>query len=700
MSALALPQQLVYNLFAGSSNFSLNKTGTALLSQAQINEFGNDSLGRELVAVSGGTFLAGSNYEVREYNRWGSQIGASLNPGAGISFGDKGTIDSRGNVSIIGAPLNAGATGLAYVYGVSGTSSPLFLKPYTEIGNVMADDTTDGRGFGVGTSVLSEGHYLVGTDPTDNSLVENLYNFRQRGPEWTSINSLVSGLLLAGSVETAKLGTASALSDTTAAVGAADYDGRGAVFVYNATDSETDTGLPGDRTPIATLQPRDIGSLDAFGSAVALYGDSSSLSLLAGAPGKKDDTGAAYVFTGVGERWSQEFKLVGDTAGEAFGASVDLHGDTAVVGAPDGDAVYVFVRLGNIWIQEGDKIEGLSGTQFGSSVTIQNGTILVGAPESGTSGEVFVYNREVVAGAVVWTQVGSALTGTGVAAGARFGESVNLSDGRAVIGAPGERDNTTTGGAAYVFTRDAGVWAQSQKLDLGNEAAVGDRFGFSVAIEFDRIVVGAPDRDHDFGSDPGQDGWVLETPIDPLFGSDTSAGDQAGYSVALSGDLALIGAPQLLGRGTVNPATDGAGYAFVRNVDPPLRVVYPEAQSQLLNGATANTVEGYLGTTVTELATLTFFDIDTFSVFTGAENDTVTVGEAGLTAYGLRSFSVDLDGGNDMINVLSPDLDTPAAGVYRLTIDLEGLAVQLLPWAPMSSSTATSWLTVARERTR
>ena len=82
-----------------------------------------------------------------------------------------------------------------------------------------------------------------------------------------------------------------------------------------------------------------------------------------------------------------------------------------------------------------------------------------------------------------------------------------------------------------------------------------------------------------------------------------------GYAVAVSGDLALLGAPQLLGRppatGVID--TDGGGYAFVRRLNPPGTKILPQVQSELIEGAQTNTLAGTLDGTQT--ATLQFFDI-------------------------------------------------------------------------------------------
>ena len=110
-------------------------------------------------------------------------------------------------------------------------------------------------------------------------------------------------------------------------------------------------------------------------------------------------------------------------------------------------------------------------------------------------------------------------------------------------------------------------------------ASAGDSYGRAVSFDGGRLVVGAPDRDHTFNMTTEaaageafaynwKDGtWVLETVVDVLFGGGAAAGDQVGYAVGVSGDLVVLGAPQLNGRpGNNVPDTDGDGYAFVRNV--------------------------------------------------------------------------------------------------------------------------------------
>ncbi len=88
------------------------------------------------------------------------------------------------------------------------------------------------------------------------------------------------------------------------------------------------------------------------------------------------------------------------------------------------------------------------------------------------------------------TEVGKLLAGDGEVLD-QFGYSVAVDGDTAVIGALGDDDNGVNSGTAYVFTRDgAGAWSQQIKL-LASDGAGGDLFGYSVALDGDTAVIGA-----------------------------------------------------------------------------------------------------------------------------------------------------------------------------------------------------------------
>ncbi|HEY3829234.1 MAG TPA: FG-GAP repeat protein [Solirubrobacteraceae bacterium] len=144
-----------------------------------------------------------------------------------------------------------------------------------------------------------------------------------------------------------------------------------------------------------------------------------------------------------------------------------------------------------------------------------------------------------------------------------LGDSVAVSGDTAVVGSPHQtypqvqNSNTDSDpGAAYVFVMGAGGWTQAAKLTAPDSAA--DGLGWSVAISGNTIVVGAPGIssvsqpcDVNPPADPGvayvyampAGGWANMTPTAALTASDACPGDGLGWSVAISGNTVVAGAP-------------------------------------------------------------------------------------------------------------------------------------------------------------
>jgi len=190
-------------------------------------------------------------------------------------------------------------------------------------------------------------------------------------------------------------------------------------------------------------------------------------------------------------------------AGDLFGISMALSGDTALVGAWAHDvgananqgSAYVFVRSGSTWSlqQKLTASDGATGDEFGFSVALSGDTALIGAPtvDIGANlnqGSVYVFVRS----GSTWSQQ-SKLTASDGAAGDWFGYQVALSSDTALVGAT----NDTIGanayqGSAYVFTRSGTTWSQQAKL-TASDGAADDQFGNSVALSGDTALVGAAD---------------------------------------------------------------------------------------------------------------------------------------------------------------------------------------------------------------
>jgi hypothetical protein len=292
---------------------------------------------------------------------------------------------------------------------------------------------------------------------------------------------------------------------------------------------------------------------------------------IVGGPFDSSSAGAAWIFTRVDTTWTQQGpKLVGTGAlGNALQGKVALSadGNTALVGGPYDDtnvgAAWVYTRVGNIWTQQGPKLVGTGavGRAYqGVSVSLSSdgNTAIVGGAADNNVGAAWVYTRT----GGVWTQQGSKLVGAGAGAGANQGYSVALSaDGNtALLGGPGA---VTNAGAAWVFTRAGNTWTQQGQMLVGVGAVGHANQGYAVALSSDgnTALLGGWADDANAGS-----AWIFTRLGNiwaqqgtKLFGSGAVGIAQQGSSVALSsdGNTALIG-----GWNDNNP--EGATWVFVR----------------------------------------------------------------------------------------------------------------------------------------
>ena len=321
---------------------------------------------------------------------------------------------------------------------------------------------------------------------------------------------------------------------------------------------------------------------DIFGCSVAISGDTALVGARYEATPGKDEAGAAYVFTRSAGVWTQEAKLIAadGAAGDRFGYAVAIAGDTALVGAPLHDvagqanagAAYVFTRSAGVWAAEQTltAADAAAYDAFGYSVALSGDTALVGAPHHDAAGKddagaAYVFTRS----AGVWTQAAEPVAAAG-AAGDRFGYAVAISGDTALVGAPyHDVAGKANAGAASVFTRSGGAWTFRQTLTAG---AAGDRFGHAVAIAGDTALLGAPWHAAAGKADAGAayvftrsaGAWTRQAKLtaDAATTAAGAAGDQFGYSVAVAGDTALVGAPW---RDTAGKARAGAAYVFTRS---------------------------------------------------------------------------------------------------------------------------------------
>ena len=350
----------------------------------------------------------------------------------------------------------------------------------------------------------------------------------------------------------------------TVAVGAYQEDSTGtnAGAVYVFTRSGTTW------TQQAKLAATDIGGIQNVwvGFSVAISGDT----LVAGGY-RANDRGAAYVFTRSGTTWTQQAKLISTDIQQDdwFGYSVAIDGDTIVAsamgedtGATNTGAAYIFTRSGTTWTQQA-KIQASdrsTSAYFGSSAAIDGDTVIVGAfGKNAETGAAYIFARS----GTTWTQQAKILS-SDIQAEDKFGHSVAIDGDTVIVGAWGEDTGANAAGSAYVFTRSGTTWTQQAKIQASDPEAV-DLFGYSVAIEADTVIVSAPVEDPAGLTSAGsayiftRDGTTWTQQI-KILASDRASSDEFGTSVAISGDTVIVGAKYEDPDGTGDA---GAAYIFV-----------------------------------------------------------------------------------------------------------------------------------------
>jgi hypothetical protein len=466
-------------------------------------------------------------------------------------------------------PVAPGENALQLSIDERGARYPLTIDPIAQQAYVKASNTGNSDAFGHSVSVSgdtvvvganSEDSNATGVngDDSDNSASESgaAYVFVRSGTNWSQQAYLKASNADPGDY----FGYSVAVSGDTVVVGAIwedsnAIDGPGDNNAFDAGAAYVFVRSGTNWSQQAYLKASNPDIYDDFGSCVAVSGDT----VVVGAPyeassavgvnGTQSDnsasgSGAAYVFVHSGTNWSQQayLKASNTGAGDTFGESVTVSGDTVVVGANgeasnatgvNGDqtnnsaaysgAAYVFVRSGADWSQQAylKASNTEEGDSFGSSVAVSGDTVVVGAfsedsnatgvngnqtnNSASDSGAAYVFVR----GGTNWSQqayLKASNAGVSDVFPDYFGYSVAVSGDTIVVGAIGE-DSMATGvngnqtnnfagnsGAAYVFVRNGTNWSQQAYLKASNTGG-DDWFGNAVAVSGGSVVVGALQED-------------------------------------------------------------------------------------------------------------------------------------------------------------------------------------------------------------
>ncbi len=320
-------------------------------------------------------------------------------------------------------------------------------------------------------------------------------------------------------------------------------------------------GLPFVPVFQAELSADDGGVADLLGWSVAMDDGI----VVAGAPGHDPggviDAGSVVVFRSSGLAWAEEARLVSPDVADSdeFGFSVAIDGDTLAVGAryagqaggwPGPGAAYVFERRAGAWVATAKLVPpiGAIDDMFGFAVALDGDVLAVGAigaefAAERDAGAVFVYRRADGAWAPEAT-----LRPQAPLEDALFGRALAIEGDRLVVGAPrqdvGPRADA---GAVYVFERDAAGWRNSAVLS-SSDAENGDAFGITVGLSGDTIATGAALKTvggHEWAGaayvfDRGALGWTEAARLASPVPTDIAL---FGFAIALAGNDLIVGAP-------------------------------------------------------------------------------------------------------------------------------------------------------------
>jgi hypothetical protein len=369
----------------------------------------------------------------------------------------------------------------------------------------MASDATEEDGLGLAIA-LHEDLMLAGAPTHDGGLLDGngnpildfnsgaAYLFKRSGDgAWTEVAKLVAS----DASKNARFGNSVALMDSVAVVGAfleGGNRGSGAAYVF---EQQPD----GSWSETTKLSRDPYGFINQFGYSVS----ASDGRLLIGAPKSGTNlTGAAFIYERQADgTWAETAVLEGSdvTPGGAVGIAVSLSQGRALAGAKwddtnarDSGSAYLFeLQEDGSWIEVAKLTasDGALTDYFGTSVSVHGNRAIVGAPEVDDlgilTGSAYVFERQADG---TWAEVGE-LNPSDRAATHLYGTSVAIKGTTALIGAPGEEParQASDHGAAYVFELRSGSWVEVAKLKA-SDLTHNDQLGIAVALSGTYASVG------------------------------------------------------------------------------------------------------------------------------------------------------------------------------------------------------------------
>lgn len=320
------------------------------------------------------------------------------------------------------------------------------------------------------------------------------------------------------------------------------------------------------------IVPADLAQEDAFGWSVDIYENYALVGSVYD-DDNDIQSGSAYIFHFDGTQWVEQAKIVATDGGFAdyFGYAVSIHDGQLIVGAyrdlvgtVRSGSAYVFSQSGDTWIEEAKLVpfDPEEEDRFGAKVAIYGNYAAVGAyycdDYGESSGAVYVYKKS----AGEWN-FHQKLAPESLQANDLFGTSVAFNTDYLFIGSIGNSDQENASGKVFVFELDNEDWILFEEI-YPEDPAEGKGFGSAISATQQTLAVGAY-RDHAVASESGSvylfenvDGnWEY---LQKTFPSDGNAGALFGHSLAIDDDRLVVGA---LYDNTLRSET-GSAYVYTR----------------------------------------------------------------------------------------------------------------------------------------
>jgi hypothetical protein len=376
---------------------------------------------------------------------------------------------------------------------------------------IEASDGANSDFFGVAVSISGDTAIAGAYGADDNgSYSGSAYAFRNLDTSGSTITENLK-LTASGNAVEDNFGISVGISGTTAIVGANQDDDRGSnsgsAYVFRNLGAGS-----GTITENLKLLASDGAGSDSFGIAVGISGNTAIVGANQD-DDNGSASGSAYVFRNVDSgsgTITENLKLIASdgAANDQFGYSIAISGTTAIAGAMQADhlgrtdsgSAYVFRDLdsGSGTITQNLKLtasDGTAGDQFGWSVGVSGNSAIAGARSTddngSSSGSAYVF-RNLDSGSGTVTESLKLLASDG-AEQDFFGKTVGISGTIAIVGADGDDDKGSSSGSAYLFRNlDAGSGTITENLKLtASDGTSIDFFGSSVDIDGDNFVIGA-----------------------------------------------------------------------------------------------------------------------------------------------------------------------------------------------------------------